>query len=461
PAASPTALPPAAWTVGDAQGVELLARLVQVDTRQPTGREEPAAQVLRDFLLRAQVEAEVIALSSGRASLFARVNGGAPSGAAPLVLLSHLDTHPFDAEAWPRESGPLSAAIAKDALWGRGTLDGKGLAALHALVLAALEAGDVKLDRPVLMVAAAGGLDAGQPGLTKVLERHPELGNAFAVLTKGGGTRLDLLEDGRVAHTVATSERGYARLHLTAVTRSDERADTGDHATRRLNEALTAVLARGFPPRLTRPTLDTLEAASEGAGFPRSLVFRTTPLARVFLLQEWALRPPTQPLVRDEVVVTQVTSGLAGGQGAADRGHAVLEARLLPGTTPGRMRDLLRARIKDPDVHLVVEDGANWSGSKADPQVLLRIAERAHVPGVSEQVVLPIMNPEPLGARPFRDQEIPVYGFLPYALDEADLARIKGRDERLPLDDYRRGFRVLTGLVIDLTAAPAEKSSRP
>ncbi|MCA9490177.1 MAG: hypothetical protein KC621_09640 [Myxococcales bacterium] len=275
------------------------------------------------------------------------------------------------------------------------------------------------------------------------------------------GTRLDLLEDGRVAHTVATSERGYARLHLTAVTRSDERADTGDHATRRLNEALTAVLARGFPPRLTRPTLDTLEAASEGAGFPRSLVFRTTPLARVFLLQEWALRPPTQPLVRDEVVVTQVTSGLAGGQGAADRGHAVLEARLLPGTTPGRMRDLLRARIKDPDVHLVVEDGANWSGSKADPQVLLRIAERAHVPGVSEQVVLPIMNPEPLGARPFRDQEIPVYGFLPYALDEADLARIKGRDERLPLDDYRRGFRVLTGLVIDLTAAPAEKSSRP
>jgi acetylornithine deacetylase/succinyl-diaminopimelate desuccinylase-like protein len=183
-------------------------------------------------------------------------------------------------------------------------------------------------------------------------------------------------------------------------------------------------------------------------------VFRTTTLARVFLLQGWASRAATRPLVSDEVVITQVASGLAGSQGAPDRAFALLEARLIPGTTPGRLRDLLQARIKDPDVHLVVEDGAPWSGGKADPQVLLQIAARAQVSDAEEQVVLPIMNPEPLGVGPFREQDIPVYGFSPYALDTEDLARVKGRDERLPLDDFRRGLRVLANLVVDLAAPP-------
>lgn len=444
------ALPPTAWTVGDTQGVELLAGVIQTDTRQPYGREEAAAVVLRDFLLRAGLDAQLLTLGAGRASVFAQVRGGAPAGAPPILLLSHLDTHPATPEAWPHDAGPLSATIRGDALWGRGTLDGKGLAVLHALTLAILHEAKVPLDRPIFMLAAAGGLEAGTPGLVQALKALPALANADLVLTKGGGSWTNLLGDGRVAHTIANGERGYARVSLTAALREDAPAGLASTAVRRLNAAVGEILGALDAPRLTRPTLDTLEFASEGTYFPKSLVLRSTPLARTFMLPDLVARDSTRPLVTDAMVVTFMGTNRSGGQLNPDRAWAILECRLLPGSTPGALRSRLRGLIRDPDVHVQVENGAEWSGSVLSLEMAEAVRVEAHVTDGRDEVVLPIMSPDPSGGRALRDLGARVYGFTPYVLSPTAWGRAKGRGERLPLEDFRRGLRTLTRMVVRL-----------
>ncbi len=443
-------VPATAWTVGDSQGLELLSAVIQKDTRQPLGREEPAALVLRDFLQRTGVDVQLLSLGPGRASVFAEVRGGAPAGAPPILLLSHLDTHPATAEAWPQDAGPHSAAILKDALWGRGVLDGKGLAVLHALILAVLTDAKTKLQRPILMLAAAGGLEAGTPGLTQALQMRPALGNATVVLTKGGGSWINLLGDGRVAHTIANSERGFARVRLTAALREDESANRESAAVRRLNAALSEVLAAIDAPRLTRPTLDTLEFASVGTYFPKSLVMRSTPLARIFMLPDLITRPTTLPLVTDAIEVSYVGTNRSGGQLTPDRAWAILQCRLLPGSTPGGLRSRLRGLIRDPDVHVTVEDGAAWSSSVLSPEVAAAVDAHARIRTERDQVILPIMSPDPSGGRALRELGARVYGLSPYVLQTEDWARTKGRNERLPLEDFRRGLRSLTRIVVQL-----------
>lgn len=439
----PQKLPPSAWRTGDTQGVELLARVVQTDTQQPYGREAAAAVLIRDFLLRAGIEAELIPLGAGRASLIARIPG--PPDVPPLLLLSHLDTHPATAKAWPQDAGPHSGTIKGDALWGRGVLGGKGLAVLHALTLAALQDSQQTLDRPIVMLATAGGLESGTPGLSQALKILPTLGDVQLVLTKGGGSWIDLLGDGRTAHTIANSERGFARVRITATARESDRDGV---AVERLNDALAAVLNAIEEPRLTRPTLDTLEFASEDAYFPKNLVMRSTPLAQAFMLLDMRHRPSTSELVTGAIDVTYVGTNRAGGQVTPDRAWAILECRMLPGVSPGQLRARLRGLIRDPDVHVDIRDGASWSGTPLNPDLLAAVTHHAEVAG--PQMTVPIMDPEPSGARVFRDLGAEVFGFTPYVLTTEQWGRIKGRKERLGLEDFRRGLRTLTHIVFEL-----------
>jgi hypothetical protein len=128
--AQPTAppAPPPTWEqqgrfAMEAQAQDLLEKLVAIDTGTAPVRERPAAQVLVDGLKRDGISAQLLDDGSGRAGVYARIQGG--SEQPPLLLLSHLDTHPFEAELWPKETGPLSGDDGQGSIWGRGTWTAK------------------------------------------------------------------------------------------------------------------------------------------------------------------------------------------------------------------------------------------------------------------------------------------------------------------------------------------------
>ena len=71
--------------------------------RDPRGGETAAARYCADVLAGDGIDAEVIELTEGRGSVFARLRANGPSTDPPLILLSHIDVVPVDAESWTRD----------------------------------------------------------------------------------------------------------------------------------------------------------------------------------------------------------------------------------------------------------------------------------------------------------------------------------------------------------------------
>src|SRR5687768_845057 len=91
------------------EAVELLQRLLRLNTVNPPGNETLAAELLRAYLEANGVEVELYSRKPERANLVARLRGGdGPS----LCFLSHTDTVVADPAEWSRDpwAGDLATA---------------------------------------------------------------------------------------------------------------------------------------------------------------------------------------------------------------------------------------------------------------------------------------------------------------------------------------------------------------
>jgi acetylornithine deacetylase/succinyl-diaminopimelate desuccinylase-like protein len=428
------------WEALEVKARALLIDLVREDTTNPPGKEAAAAEKLAQFLARAGVEARVVEAAPGRASVFARIRA-TRVGTAPLVLLSHLDVHPADADAWPKETAPFDGRIVDGVLHGRGVLDGKGLAVLHAAAMVALA--KAPLARDVVMISTADGARGEELGIRSVVGAFPEVATATIALGEGGYTYLDLFDD-VVVHGVAEAEKGYAIVEVAAVSRGA--ADRP--APVKLSDGLTVLFDQQRPPRLVKSVARTFDHLADAASWPKSTVLSSGFLTRLMLMQAYAGDPATAPYFMDTIEVSTLRSGRSGGRNTPERARAVLTAELLPGRRPGVLQQEIRAWIGDPDLHVTISSGAEATSSPTFEPLLRAVSDRAAKPG---EVVAPMLGLEATDARVLRRLGVRVYGFVPIPVTREDLESIRGRNEKLPLDRFANGMRIMTSIVADLS----------
>jgi acetylornithine deacetylase/succinyl-diaminopimelate desuccinylase-like protein len=116
------------------RAVDLLRRLIQINTVNPPGNEEAVQLHLRDLLEDVGFECELLAAIEGRPNLVARLRGG--SGGPGLAYLGHADTVLADAQDWTVD--PWSGELREGQVWGRGALDMKGQVAAEIAAVTAL-----------------------------------------------------------------------------------------------------------------------------------------------------------------------------------------------------------------------------------------------------------------------------------------------------------------------------------
>src|ERR687892_1755323 len=149
--------------------LELLQQLVRIDTTNPPGNETEAAELLEADLRGAGLEVELFSDPEGRTGVVGRVPG--PPDVPALVLLSHLDVVGIEPQSWTHD--PFGAEVADGFVWGRGTLDMKGITAMHAAAAKALAEADADPAREVIVVAVADEEAGGVHGAGWLIEEHP------------------------------------------------------------------------------------------------------------------------------------------------------------------------------------------------------------------------------------------------------------------------------------------------
>nr|MBA2383676.1 M20/M25/M40 family metallo-hydrolase [Actinomycetota bacterium] len=189
------------------EAVDLLQRLLRLNTVNPPGNETLAAELLREYLEASGVEVELHARSPERANLVARLRGDdGPS----LCFLSHTDTVVADPAEWQRD--PWSGELVDEHVWGRGALDMKNQVAASAVAIASLARDGFRPAGDLVFVAAADEEVGKAFGLQWLCEEHPDAVRVDYAVNEGGGERIEL--GGRPFYTCASAEKMSAPFRL-------------------------------------------------------------------------------------------------------------------------------------------------------------------------------------------------------------------------------------------------------
>ena len=418
--------------VGD-EVVDLLQRLIRIDTTNPPGNETAATTLLRDHLEAAGVECELYARTPERANLVARIRGrgGGPS----LALLSHVDVVLASAAEWQRD--PFGAELVDGEVWGRGALDMKGQVAASAVALATLAREGWRGSGDLVFVAAADEEVGAGFGLEWLVQAHPDAVRVDFSVNEGAGDRVEL--GGRAFYLCATAEKMTAPFLLRVHGRSGHASmpAIADNALVKAAPLIERLGAFTAEPRLI----------PEVEGFLRAVVGAVPPPEGA-LAAARAVSPLAGELIEPLLSMTVSPTKVR----ASDKRNVIpalcevtLDVRLLPEQSPADAEAALRDRLGPGDYELVSLSSQGGTRSPVGGPVWDAVESFVELeePGAAAA---------PLCVAGFTDSHwlreafgTAAYGFFPARTMDAETAArlIHSADERVPVSDLELGTRFL------------------
>jgi acetylornithine deacetylase/succinyl-diaminopimelate desuccinylase-like protein len=439
------------WNAMGDETVALLRRYLMIDTTNPPGNEVEGARFVAEVLRSAGVASEVAESAPGRANLVARVRGDGSLGA--IVLHHHIDVVYADRRYWTVE--PFGGEIRDGYLYGRGALDMKSTGILQLAAVLAIVRARIPLRRDLIVLATADEEAGSALGARFVAEQRARwLAGAEYALGEFGGIHE---QAGRSAPLgiIDVSEKTGLPLRLTA------RAAPGHGsmpwpatAPHRLVRALGRLLDAERPLRVLPEVqeyfarLASVLPQGEGAGFDDLARSLDDPAFRARFLAS----PARAAMVRTTLAVNML-QGSEKRNVIPPEASAEVDCRLLAGDDPDEVVAWVTRALADDRIEVqVLAPPKRPNVSPPDTELYKVLADtvRRRAPGA---VVVPRVLSGFTDNWTFRGMGLQAYGFSPLVLDEDEVRRVHGNDERVSLDNLRAGVRAYTEMLLQMAAA--------
>jgi acetylornithine deacetylase/succinyl-diaminopimelate desuccinylase-like protein len=424
-----------------------MQQYLRVDTTNPPGNEMRGVEFFKKILDDEGIENRVFEIAPGRGDLWARLPHTTAESKRPIILLNHMDVVTSDASHW--KIPPFSGELRDGYIWGRGAQDMKDEGLAQLVVMVMLKREKVALDRDVIFLAVADEEAEGKGTDWFTKNQRDLLGNAEFLINEGGE---NLLQNGKVKYVgVDVGEKTSYWLHVVAHGRPGHGSRPNpDSAPNRLVHALNKILAYKTPLRVL-PVVDEFlrdMAPYEPPG--RAPYYRNVNKAiedKKFQ-QDVERDESLNFLLRDTISLTML-----GGSGQTNvippEAWANLDVRILPGGDPEAVLQTLRRVVNDPDVTIEPLETefrvANYSGTDNALFTAIREASAKYFPGTP---VVPHITSGYTENQRYRPLGIVAYGFNPYTATEEEGNTEHGNDERIRVEEVRRGPRVLFDVVV-------------
>lgn len=442
-----------------------MQQYLRIDTTNPPGNEIRGVEFFKKILDEEGIENRVFEIESGRADLWARIpaeknphssqtqgEAGHPPNPRPIILLNHIDVVTSDAAHW--KVPPFSGDLRDGYLWGRGAQDMKDEGLAQLVVMVMLKREKVLLDRDVIFLAVADEEAEGKGTDWFIKNQSNLLENAEFLINEGGE---NLLENGKVQYVgVDVGEKTSYWLHVVAHGRPGHGSRPNvDSAPNRLVHALNKILAYQTPLRVLPVVDEFLRGMAPYEPPDRAVYYRDVTKAiedRKFQ-REVERDESLNFLLRDTISLTML-----GGSGQTNvippEAWANLDVRILPGGDPKAVLETLRRVVNDPDVTIEPLEKefrvANYSGTDNALFEAIREASAKYFPGTP---VVPHITSGYTENQRYRPLGIIAYGFCPYTATEEEGNTEHGNDERIRVEEVRRGPRVLFDVVVKVAGA--------
>ncbi len=374
---------------------------------------------------------------------------------APVLLLAHYDVVPPGAEEEWCEP-PFSGTIRDEELWGRGSLDDK------ASLIAILQAMESLLEegrRPKRSLYFAFGHDeeiGGGEGAAAIAETLKKRGLRFSFVLDEGMNIVDpelfpVID--RPLALVGVAEKGHVDILLRSEGESGHSSTPPPStAAGKIARAVCRIERHPFPHVLTGTVEGLFRTISrEKSGLLR-FVFSHPRLFFPLLKRIVGKSPGGNAMIRTTQAVTML-SGSEKENVLPSVAEAVLNCRIIPGESLDSVLERIRRVVKDSKLkvetipHLMGNDPVPPSDIDGEGYRLISAAVGRVYP---DYIVSPTIVLGTTDSRHYAALTENIYRFVPLKVDKVLFDTIHGKDERVPVEDFRRAAEVYRNLLQEL-----------
>jgi acetylornithine deacetylase/succinyl-diaminopimelate desuccinylase-like protein len=420
------------WAKVGEDATRLLQDYVKIDTSNPPGDTRKTADFLAAVFEREGIPVTRYESAPQKAILYARLKATvAPPAGKAIVLLHHMDVVPADRARW--RTDPFTPTIQGGDLWGRGSMDMKGLGVAHVMAFLELKRQRVPLARDVILLAEPDEEVGGAMGARWMIAHHfAELDPEY-VLDEGGFGSRDLFAIGKLVYGISVAEKKLVWLKVRAEGVSGHGSQPNDqNPNDRLVKALERLLGQPPPPG-DFPVLQTMRQRV-GAFAPNKF---TNAIQHSTIALTWM-----RSGVGDPPKINVIPSVAEAG----------LDCRVLPGTTRDQWMAELRRRLADPSITLELVNESDDPVVTSPETVLYRNLEAAITRRHPDAIVTPMLIPYGTDSNAFRPKGVNSYGIFPAILSAEIVGSMHGDAERVPLDGIGEAAQVFFEALRDTLA---------
>ena len=424
------------WDAWTEQATRWLSEYVRIDTVNPPGNEWRACEWLGAIFDAEGIPYRTFDPGNNRLTLVATIPGDGSRG-KPLILLSHTDVVPFERDHWTVD--PLGGEVRDGYIWGRGTLDMKGMGIIELVTFLIHHRDRLNLRRDLVFMAVADEEAGSEFGIEFLDREHPEILEADYVINEGGGGSTEVLGVERNTFNIGVSEKGPLWVTLRAQGRPGHGSvPHDDNAADRLVRALRRVT------EWQRPLIPGPEVKEYFQQLYEAGILNREPTMEV--LREIAeTNPRLRSVQMNSISLTMLNAGVKH-KVIPDTAEAMLDVRLVPGYDPDRFVEELRTVINDPRIEIERVFVSSTPSSPLDTDLYATMAREVRRV-FEDAVVVPSVSAGFTDSRVFRRRGVPAYGFVPTLTGPSEQGRVHGNDERLSVENLRLGMQILHRVV--------------
>jgi carboxypeptidase PM20D1 len=379
---------------------------------------------------------------------------GSDAALAPIVLCGHLDVVPVEPgseSAWKQQ--PFAGVVEGGFVWGRGTLDDKGS------VIAILEATELLLKAghmPKRTVIYAFGHDeeVGGSGAVAMAAKLKERGVKALYVLDEGLARIRGIIPGVKADValLGVAEKGFVSVELLASTESGHSSmPPAETAVGRLSKALVRLESTPTEASLEGPTAQLLDTVGPEMGFGLKLVMANRWLLGPVVLSIYNKKDSTRATVRTTVAPTMLKAGVKENV-LAREARAVVNFRIRPGETRESVIAWVEQTVADDRVKVTELAGSissNPSPVTRRDSAGYQAIEKTLRSVFTTTVVAPSLVLGATDGRHYQELSDAVIRFGPVLMEQEDLARLHGVNERLSVEVLGEMVRFYRQLIVD------------
>jgi acetylornithine deacetylase/succinyl-diaminopimelate desuccinylase-like protein len=421
------------------ESIHHLQKYLRIDTVNPPGNEMEGARFFKKIFDAESIPCQIFEPSPGRGNLLATLKGNGKK--RPILLLNHMDVVPVERERWSFD--PFAGIIQDGYLYGRGAIDDKSMGIIEMMALFILKREKVPLEKDILFFAAADEETGGKWGVQWAMENVSSLRNSEYALNEGGYVILNETGDPD-RYEISNGQKVVFQLRLKARGTSGHGSmPHPDNPNVKLIHALEAVTQWETPynilpmvkeyffrmaPKQPPDERKFFEDIEKGLSDP-SFSARLTS------------NPIYNAMVRDTISLTMLQGGSKANV-IPSESNATLDCRLIPGSSKKNFLKEIKRRLGEE-----IEVEGSMEGNPVPPSPfntdLFQAIQKFASKNDPDCPVVPFLLPGATDSRFLRERGMTTYDFCPFRLQEKEIYRIHGNDERIAIENLKFGMKML------------------